>query len=103
MKLEFIRCRIEYLYIFNEIFVESRERSCARAIDVSIYLFFQALCKFLLTEIQDVWDGGPPRESQYSRSSSVSDSRSTSNADLSESVGTISFRFFVNFFVVAIF
>ncbi|EFO21343.2 FAM40A protein [Loa loa] len=47
---------------------------------------YQALCKLLLTETQDIWDGGPVGAGQYSRSSSVSNSRSASNADLSESV-----------------
>ncbi|KAL3995626.1 hypothetical protein ACH3XW_26620 [Acanthocheilonema viteae] len=46
---------------------------------------YQALCKLLLTEIRDIWDGGPVG-AQSSRSSSVSNSRSASNADLSESV-----------------
>ncbi|VDK88806.1 unnamed protein product [Litomosoides sigmodontis] len=47
---------------------------------------YQALCKLLLTEIHDIWDAGPVGACQYSRSSSVSNSRSASNADLSESV-----------------
>ncbi|CAG9529784.1 unnamed protein product [Cercopithifilaria johnstoni] len=47
---------------------------------------YQALCKLLLIEIHDIWDGGPVGAGQYSHSSSVSNSRSASNADLSESV-----------------
>ncbi|VDK70322.1 unnamed protein product, partial [Onchocerca ochengi] len=47
---------------------------------------YQALCKLLLTEIHDIWDGGAVGAGQYSQLSSVSNSRSASNADLSESV-----------------
>ncbi|MCP9263938.1 Striatin-interacting protein 1 [Dirofilaria immitis] len=46
---------------------------------------YQALCKLLLTETHDIWDGGPVA-GRYSQLSSVSNSRSASNADLSESV-----------------
>lgn len=47
---------------------------------------YQALCKLLLTETHDIWDSGPVGVGQYSQSSSVSNSRSASNADLSESI-----------------
>uniref|UniRef100_A0A915Q113 Far11/STRP C-terminal domain-containing protein n=1 Tax=Setaria digitata TaxID=48799 RepID=A0A915Q113_9BILA len=54
-----------------------------KAYEIGVY---QALCKLLLTEIHDMWDGGPIGTAHYSRSSSASNSRSASNADLSESV-----------------
>ncbi|VDN04503.1 unnamed protein product [Thelazia callipaeda] len=48
---------------------------------------YQVLCKLLLTETHDMSDGRFNATDQGSRSTSASDSRSASNADLSDSCG----------------
>uniref|UniRef100_F1KTD6 Protein FAM40B n=1 Tax=Ascaris suum TaxID=6253 RepID=F1KTD6_ASCSU len=54
-----------------------------KAYEVGLY---QALCTMLMVEIDDPWDVSCPGEPRSSRSSSVSNSRSASNVDLSDSV-----------------